>query len=136
MKIDIFLKFFDQKQAEGEKYNFIKSHVKDVYIPIEKKVKIANSIIDKSFTIECDEEKCIIHVDSVTKYIATCMALFDAYTDIERINKNNSISDFDKLNERKIFDYIIDDIDQRELKEFNMVIQMVTDDLFTNKYSI
>lgn len=136
MKIDIFLKLFDQKHTEGEKYNFIKSHVKDIYIPIEKKVKIANSIIDKSFTIESDDEKYIIHVDSVTKYIATCMALFDAYTDIERINKNNSISDFDKLNERKIFDYIIDDIDQRELKEFNMVIQMVTDDLFTNKYSI
>ena len=135
MKIDIFLKFFDQKQAEGEKYNFIKSHVKDIYIPIEKKIDIANKVIDKSYTIKSDEEKHI-YTDSVTKYISTCMALFDTYTDIERINKNNPISDFDKLNERKIFDYIIDNINQRELKEFNMVIQMVTDDLFTNKYFI
>ena len=61
--------------------------------------------------------------------------MLDLYTDIERSkNEGKMLDDFNRLNGNGIFDMIIRNIDERELREFNMVIQMTADDLLANEY--
>ena len=132
MKLDVFLSLFDQKEKKSLGADFLSTHVKNKYIPIEKKKELAEAIVDQSINSG---------MDSILKYILTCITVFDIYTDIQRsaVNSTNQhermLSDFNKINERRIFDILIGLIDERELKEFNMVLQMVTDDLMVNKYN-
>lgn len=130
MKLDTFLSLFDQKEKKKQGAEFLATHVKkDVYIPIEKKKELAISIIELSMKE---------YADSILKYILTCITFFDVYTDITRSSVDNDhheklLSDFNKINERRIFDMLIGLVDDREFKEFNMVLQMVTDDFIVNK---
>jgi hypothetical protein len=41
---------------------------------------------------------------------------------------------FDKLNSLGVFDLIVQCIDPRELKEFQMLVQMASDDIMVNEY--
>ena len=135
MKLDIFIKLFDQKAKNGQGEDYLKERIKNVYIPFEKKADVAKAILDASYWRTRDDESKELHIDSVAKYMLSCVSLIDLYTDIERSKKENSmLDDFNKLNERGIFDMVIGMIDKRELKEFNMVLQMTADDLMTNEY--
>ena len=141
MKIAPFITLYKTKKTPDDQVEFVKEHIKADYVPFEKKADIAKAITQASYYVK---EKDInnneiqkFRADSVAKYMLTCMALIDLYTDIER-NKNEGkvLEDFNKLNEHGIFDVIIQNMPQRELKEFNMVIQMTIDDLLTNEYEM
>lgn len=140
-KLTAFITAYKFRKTEEERISFLKEHIKTDYIPFEKKADIAKAIVQASYYVK---EKDIngnevqkFRADSIAKYMLTCMSLIDLYTDIDR-NKNQGkmVEDFNILNEYGIFDAMIQNMPQRELKEFNMVIQMTIDDLLTNEYEI
>ena len=141
IKLNTFITMYKIRKTDEEKLEFIKEHIKSDYIPFEKKADVAKAIIQASYYVNekdiNDNDIKKFHVDSVAKYMLTCMSIIDLYTDIER-NKNEGkmLEDFNVLNEYGIFDVLIQNIQPRELKEFNMIIQMTADDLLTNEYEM
>ena len=126
-KLTAFITAYKFRKTDEEKMAFLKEHIKSDYVPFEKKADIAKAIVQASYYVK---EKDIngnevqkFRADSIAKYMLTCMSLLDLYTDIER-NKNEGkmLEDFNVLNEYGIFDVLIQNIQPRELKEFNMII--------------
>lgn len=139
IKLNAFITMYKIRKTDEEKLEFIKEHVKSDYIPFEKKADVAKAIVQVSYYVNekdiNDNDVKKFYVDSVAKYMLTCMSIIDLYTDIERNKKEGKIlEDFNVLNEYGIFDVLIQNIQPRELKEFNMIIQMTVDDLLTNEY--
>lgn len=138
IKLSFFMTKYKNKKTDEEKIEFVKEHVKNEYIPLEQKANVAKAIVDSSYWKEekfGDEVTKKFYVDSVANYMLKCMAMIDLYTDIERQKADGKmLDDFNTLNGSGILDLIIQNIDQRELKEFNMVIQMVQDDTISNEY--
>ena len=139
MKITSFMTQYKFKKTEEEKENMVKSHIKNEYVPFEKKADVAKAIVDASFyheEIGADGNvHKTFHIDSVAKHMLMCMAVIDLYTDIARSKGNGKmLEDFNVLNGSGILDLIIQNINPRELKEFNMVLQMVCDDAMSNEY--
>lgn len=135
MKIDMFIKLLKTKKNENDREEFINSNVNNRYVPLEEKQVYANNIIKASFYHKREDGTEEFRVNSVAKYMLTCMTLIDLYTNLER-NKNEGkmLEEFNALNEAGIFDMLIQKIDQRELKEFNMVLDMESSDVMTNEY--
>lgn len=139
MKLTPFMTMYKTKRTPEKQVEFIKEHVKNDYVPYEKKADVAKAIVKASYyqrtknrgEIEREE----LHIDSVAKYMLTCLSMVDLYTDIERSkNEGKSLEEFNTLNGSGVLDLIIQNIDDRELKEFNIVLQMTCDDLMANEY--
>lgn len=130
---------FKFRKSDEEKINMLKEHIKYEYVPYEKKADIAKAIADASYWRKTKDqngnEYSELHVDSVARYMLTCISMFDLYTDIGRSKtKSNMVDDFNQLNENGIFDMLVQNIDERELKEFHMVIDMTCNDLIANEF--
>ena len=139
MKITAFMTAYKFRKSEEEKENMVREHIKNEYVPYEKKADVAKAITDTCYwkTVKDDDgnEHRELYVDSVAKYMLTCMAVLDLYTDIERQKGDGKmLSDFNTLNEAGIFDTILQNVNQRELREFNMVLQETCNDVLTNEY--
>ena len=138
IKLSFFMTKYKIKKTNDEKLQMVKEHVLNQYIPFEKKADIAKAIVDNSYWREEEingEKRKILHIDSVANYMLKCMAIVDLYTDIERQKGDGKmLEDFNTLNGSGILDFIIQSIDQRELKEFNMILQMTQDDVVANEF--
>jgi len=138
IKLSFFMTKYKIKKTNDEKLQMVKEHVLNQYIPFEKKADMAKAIVDNSYWREEEingEKRKILHIDSVANYMLKCMAIVDLYTDIERQKGDGKmLEDFNTLNGSGVLDYIIQSIDQRELKEFNMILQMTQDDVVANEF--
>ena len=138
MKLTTFITILNTKKHDEDKEQFIKEHIKYEYIPYEQKADMAKRIVDVCYFKKennDDLEEYTMHIDSVAKYMITCMSIIDLFTDIERTKKDGKmLEEFNVLNSSGVFDILIKNINQRELKEFNMVLQMTCDDVMTNEY--
>lgn len=135
ISITEFMNTYKLKKTDDEKIKFVKKHIKNEYVPYEKKADLANSIVNLSYWVDDGDCGKILHVDSIVKYMLTCICIIDLYTDIERQKKEDTmLEDFNILNGSGVLDIVINNVDSRELKEFNMVLQMTCDDVMTNEY--
>ncbi len=140
MKLTAFMAILNTRKSEEDKETLIKEHIKSEYIPYEQKADVAKRIVNSCYykkEKDGDLERHIMHIDSVAKYMLTCMSIIDLFTDIERSKKSGSMLDeFNALNSAGVFDMLVKNINQIELKEFNMVLQMTCDDVMTNEYEL
>ena len=138
IKLSFFMTKYKMKKTDEERLQFVKEYIKNEYVPFETKADVAKAIVDTSYwrTEKIDGNKRkVLHVDSVANYMLKCMALVDLYTNIERQkNEGKMLEDFNTLNGSGILDMIIQSINPRELKEFNMVLQMTQDDVIANEF--
>ena len=135
MKIEAFYNVMKTHKDENDRVDLMKKHIIDRYITLEEKQALAKNIVQSSFYTRGEDGIDRFRVNSVAKYMLSCMTLLDTYTDIERGRRENKIlEDFNKLNEIGFFDVLVREMSQRELKEFNMVLDMETNDLMTNEY--
>lgn len=130
---------YKSKKSDEEKEKFVKQHINNVYVPYEHKANVAKAITDSCFWKKhTNSDGTIVtemEIDSIAKHMLTCMAIVDLYTDIERQKSDGKmLEDFNTLNGSGVLDYIIQNIEERELKEFNMILQMTCDDIITNEY--
>lgn len=127
------------KKTDDEKLQMVQEHIINQYVPFEKKADIAKAIVNSSYWREEEDgnggKRKVLHIDSVANYMLKCMAIIDLYTDIERQKGDGKmLDDFNILNSSGILDMLIQNINQRELKEFNMVLQMTQDDVIANEF--
>ena len=138
IKLSFFMTKYKMKKTDEERLQFVNEYIKNEYVPFETKADVAKAIVGTSYwrTEKIDGNKRkVLHVDSVANYMLKCMALVDLYTNIERQkNEGKMLEDFNTLNGSGILDMIIQSINPRELKEFNMVLQMTQDDVIANEF--
>lgn len=131
--------FMEEYNKTDDKEGLVIQHIKSDYVPFETKADIAKAIVDNSYwrnmkDIDGNEHRELF-VDSVAKHLLTCMTIVDLYTDIDRQKGNGKmLEDFNVLNGSGVLDYILDNVDERELDEFRMVLQMTCDDVLRNEY--
>ena len=139
MKITSFMTQYRFKKTDEEKEEMVKSHIKNEYVPFEKKADVAKAIVDATLYRDevgiNGEKHKVLHIDSVAKHMLTYMALVDLYTDIDRSKADGKMLDeFNMLNGSGVLDLIVKNIDQRELGEFKKILDMVCDDIVSNEY--
>ena len=131
-----FCKKYNGLNTTEEKLEFIKNMMNSNYVPYEMKITICERIVEKSY-YKTSEKNGIkvkkLHVDSTVKYMLYCLNLVRQYTNID-IDFKNSLEEFNLLNGCGVLDAIYSEIQEKELKEFRMILDMVENDVIQNEY--
>ena len=136
MKIDIFLKLYNTKKTEDDKAMAIAQIMKNEHVSYADKVDRAGIIAHNSYHMKetgtDGVEREVFRQNSAAKYMLYSLTLVDLYTTLE-IDFKQSLELYEKIN-GEILDMIIMSIDERERKEFQMILDFACDDLLTNEY--
>lgn len=136
MKIDTFLKLYETKKTDDEKAEAIKQIMKNNRVSYSDKVDRVGIIAKNSYHVKQKDvdgtEREVFEQNSAAKYMLYSLTLVDLYTTLE-IDFKQSLELFEKIN-GEILDMIIMSIDERERKEFQMLLEFACDDLLVNEY--
>ena len=134
-----FVEEYEKCSNNDDKAKFLKSKLKtEKYIPYADKVTFAENIV-KSSSYEMIKEDGVlkqtnrIALNSPMRYILFVMTIVDKYTNIE-VNFKNIMPDFDALNFNSLIEVVFEKIGDKEIAEFNTVVEMVLNDFMANKY--
>ena len=138
MKVDTFLKLYNTKNTRDERVDAVKQIMKDARVSYSDKVDRAGIIAQNSYHAKQKdingEEREVFRQNSAAKYMLYSLTLVDLYTDLE-IDYKQSLETFEKIN-GEILDVIVSMIDEREKKEFQMLLDFACDDLLVNEYEL
>lgn len=136
MKIDTFLKLYSVKKTEEDKAEAVAGIMKNEKVSYSDKVNRVGLIAKESYhakkTGADGVEREVFEQNSAAKYMLFSLTLVDLYTTLE-IDYKKALEQFEKLN-GEVLDAIITGIDQREYKEFKMLLDFACDDLMVNEY--
>lgn len=130
-----FCKEYNDAKSNEVKELLIKDVMNIDYVPYERKITICEKIIDNTYYTKDENNIKKFHVYSPGRYMLYCLWLVKEYTNIE-INFKESLLEFNLLNKYRLFDMIIAQIPEIEVKEFRMILDMVENDIITNKHEI
>ena len=138
MKVDTFLKLYNTKKTEEEKVAAIAQIMNNAHISYADKVDRAGIIAKNSYHVKetgaDGVEREVFRQNSAAKYMLYSLTLVDLYTTLE-IDFKQSLELFEKIN-GEVLDKIIMSIDERERKEFQMLLDFACDDLLVNEYEL
>ena len=133
MTVDNFIKNY---KSSNNKEQFWSKHIKTQYIDVLTKSVYAESIVDVSNHITVGERR-IFKSNALSTHLAFTMRLVDLYTDIDvEFQDAKFIEQYDKLNKIGLIEEILSVVPKKERLEFNTILQMKTDDLYQNEYSV
>lgn len=151
MTVKEFVKKYTSLQNENLKENLINSIKIKEYIQYERKADLCKALINTSSYEKKEDENGnvtrIFRRDSIVEYMMFNLMLINEYTSIDVEFKNN-IEEFNMLNAPNVvvtdesgkefkvglIDILISKIPDRELKEFNMILDLTKRDLMQNEY--
>lgn len=131
-----FCKQYSEANAEQTKEVLIKSVMNPHYVPYEMKITLCEKIIEASYYTKTNRNGIEIkklHINSPIQYLLYCLEMVRQYTHIE-VDFSNVVDEFNMLNKCRLLDEIINLIPEYELKEFNVVLDMVRNDILQNEY--
>ena len=134
-----FVEEYEKCSNNDDKTKFLKSKLKtEKYLPYADKLTFAENIINHSSYAMVKEDGVLkktdrIALNSPMRYILFVMTVVDKYTNIE-VNFQNIMPDFDALNFNSLIEVIFEKIGDKEVSEFNTVVEMVLDDFMANKF--
>ena len=136
MKLDTFLKLYSVRKNAEEREALVREHITNTHVSYTDKCDRAELIARSSYYVKEKDENGVeqkkFHQNSAAKYMLYSLAVVDMFTDID-VDFKNSVEFFEKIN-GEILDYIILNVNERELKEFRMLMDFACDDLLTNEY--
>lgn len=134
-----FVEKYEKQLSDVEKNSYLKNNLKvEKYLSYSDKVLLAERIVNGSSYAIVKEDGVLnktdkIKINSPMRYILFVMTIIDKYTNIT-VNFNDVMPEFDYLNKNGLFEIIFNKIGDREIGEFNTVVEMVLDDFMANKY--
>ena len=136
MKIETFIQLFKTKRSDEEKEKAVLGIMNGKHIKYVEKVARANMIANNCYYTKKKSSDGVEHEvfeqNSSAKYLFYCLSLVDLYTTLE-VDFKKAPEQFEMLN-GEILDLIISKIDDREHKEFQMLLEFACDDLLVNEY--
>lgn len=133
MNFNTFMSLVENKKKNGGLDEFIDSHMKNKYVPLEEKQARANVIVENTFYEKDEDGTKRFHLNSVAYNMFMFLTLVDLYTDID-IDYKNCVELYNKMKEHGIFNFIFTRIDKAEMDEFKIVCECVRSDVMTNEY--
>ena len=134
-----FVEEYEKCSTKDDKAKFLKSKLKtEKYLPYADKLKFAENIVNHSSYAMVKEDGVLKQTDRIAlnspmRYILFVMTIVDKYTNIE-VNFKNIMPEFDALNFNSLIEVIFEKIGDKEMAEFNTVVEMVLNDFMANKY--
>lgn len=126
--------------VKDDEAKFIKTKLKtEKYLPYQDKATAAENIIDSSsYALTKGEDGVLRKTDVISftspmRYVLFVMTVIDKYTNIE-VNFKDIMPEFDALNRNGLIEIIFNKVGDKEVNEFNTVVEMVLNDFMTNKY--
>lgn len=125
------------------KGTFVRENLKtEEYVPYNKKMALAEKIVKSSTyatesVIEPEngnikyQQTNKIQVNSCTRYVLFVYTVIQIYTNIN-MDSAKMLDEFDLLNREGLIEQIFGRINEKELQEFNKVVQMTFDDFMLN----
>lgn len=117
--------------ADKDKEQFLIEAKTVDYIPYEKKVAHCEKIVKTSTT----NAEGKFWSNTPLQYVLFSLTLVDLYTDIT-IDFDNTLAEFNLLNEKRVIENIRYIIPSREMTEFETILKMVIDDQLENLRSL
>lgn len=112
-----------------------KSIKENIYIPYLEKVTLATRIANATMI---DATTQLLNLNTPAKFVLSVMSILYATTLLEQTDSENSMSiysDYDALNNEGLIEILLENPTvEKEYKEFNIILQMISDDLISNKY--
>ena len=136
MKLDTFLKLYNVRKNAEEREALVREHITNTHVSYTDKCDRAELIARSSYYVKEKDENGVeqkrFHQNSAAKYMLYSLAVVDMLTDID-VDFKNSVEFFEKIN-GEILDYIVLNVNERELNEFRMLLEFACDDLIANEY--
>lgn len=136
-----FIGEYEKQLSNTEKENFLKSKLKaEKYLPYEDKLLFAENIVQNTSYAMINDGNGLkmtdrIKINSPMRYILFVMTIVDKYTNIE-VNFKDIMPEFNSLNQNNMIEIIFSKIGDKEIGEFNTVVEMVLNDFMANEYEI
>lgn len=131
MNVNEFVTKYKVIKNEDTAKEYVEKHIKNVYVPYEKKIDICERIINATSYIEVDGVK-IYKKNSPAEFMLFELNIIDLYTDI-KVDFNSMLAEFNMLNEFGLIEAIASLIPTREYVEFNTLLDMKKDDTYQNE---
>lgn len=137
--VNDFVEEYERQVTDVDKRKFLKSKLKtEKYMSYADKLTIAKNIVNHSSYAMVKEDGKLKKTDKIAlnspmRYVLFVMTAVDKYTNIE-VNFGNIMPEFDALNFSGIIEVIFEKIGDKEMAEFNTVVEMVLNDFMANKY--
>ena len=134
-----FVEEYEKQLTDADKAKFLRSKLKtEKYMPYADKLTLAENIVKSSSYAMVKEDGALkqtnrIALNSPMRYILFVMTVVDKYTNIE-VNFKNVMPEFDALNFNSLIEVIFEKVGDKEIAEFNTVVDMVLNDFMANKY--
>lgn len=131
-----FCKKYNDAKSEQTKETLIHSVMDPHYVPYEMKITICEKIVEASYYTTTDKNGVNVkklHVNSPAQYMLYCMNLVKEYTNIE-VDFKDVLKEFNLLNKSDLVDIIHNNIPEKELREFQIILDMVRNDVMQNEY--
>lgn len=134
-----FVEEYEKQSTDADKAKFLRGKLKtEKYMPYSDKLTHAENIARHSSYAMIKEDGVLkqtnrIALNSPMRYILFVMTVVDKYTNIE-VNFGNIMPDFDALNLNGLIEAIFEKVGDKEVAEFNTVVEMVFNDFMANKY--
>ena len=134
-----FVEEYEKQLNDADKAKFLRSKLKtEKYMSYADKLTTAENIVKSSSYAMVKEDGKLKQTDTIAlnspmRYILFVMTIIDKYTNIE-VNFKNIIPDFDALNFNGLIEVIFEKVGDKEIAEFNTVVDMVLNDFMANKY--
>ena len=140
-EIKKFVEEYEAQIGDSEKTKFLKTKLKtEVYLSHSEKLIAAELIVkNSSYAILKNEETGEmkqtkrIKINSPMRYILFVMTVIDKYTNL-KVNFKDVLPEYDYLNKNGLIEIIFNKIGDKEVGEFNAVIDMILNDFMTNEY--
>lgn len=134
-----FVEEYEKQSNDTDKAKFLRSKLKtEKYMPYADKLAIAENIVKHSSYAMVKEDGVLKQTDRIafnspTRYVLFVMTIIDKYTNIE-VNFKNVMPEFDALNFNGLIEVVFEKVGEKEMAEFNTVVDMVLNDFIANKY--
>jgi len=138
MRIETFVRLYNTKKTDEERIDLIKERMNGKHVSFSDKVNHADIIAKQCYYQKENDangvEREVFKQNSAAKYMFYSLTVVKLYTDLD-VNFKKALEQFEMLN-GEILDDIINLVDQRELKEFQMILDFACDDIITNEYEL
>lgn len=119
-----FVNEYNKFSSDALKQNYLKSVVVvDKYVSFLVKCGLAETIISQSHYDGQGKAK----LNSSKKYLLYITSLLEMYTNLD-IQQSNAIENYDLLNKNGLLEPLLGLMPPREVKEFETIVQMYSDD--------
>ena len=138
MRIETFVRLYNTKKTDEERIDLVKERMNGKHIGFSDKVNHADIIAKQCYYQKEKDangvEREVFKQNSAAKYMFYSLTVVKLYTDLD-VDFKKALEQFEMLN-GEILDDIMNLVDQRELKEFQMILDFACDDIITNEYEL